>query len=96
MSQYVLFEIHDDIKMLRETLCLAQGLINRAYDCTDHVQRKYHSDRIQSLIDECDHHRPLGVNGKHGNLHTETCGCEDKGPESSWGTRRRIVEVPTI
>ena len=25
-----------------------------------------------------DHHRPLGTDGKHGDLHTPTCGCEDK------------------
>lgn len=23
-------------------------------------------------------HRPTGADGKHGTLHTETCGCEDK------------------
>ena len=28
-----------------------------------------------TVLDEV--HRPLGPNGKHGERHTETCGCED-------------------
>lgn len=69
------YEISDDPKMLRETLCLAQSLILSGGDTT---RRKEHFNRIQQLINECDRHRPLGSNGKHGNLHTDTCGCEDK------------------
>lgn len=57
--------INTNPKMLRETLCLAQSVITS----------KMHLDRIQQLIDECDRHRPLGIDGKHGNLHTPTCGC---------------------
>lgn len=54
-----------DLKMLRETLCkISTGLANH-----------YH---ITNLLREIDRHRPLGSDGKHGNLHTETCGCEDK------------------
>lgn len=57
-----------DLKMLRETLCLVQSKLdnNPSYDY------------IQKLIDEIDYHRPLGPDGKHSNLHTATCGCEDK------------------
>lgn len=33
---------------------------------------------IQLLINEIDRHRPLGPDGTHGNLHTASCGCEDK------------------
>jgi hypothetical protein len=62
--------------MLRETLCVAQHTINQAQVVSAH----YHSDKIASLIAEIDKHRPLGPNGKHGDLHTPTCGCEDKGP----------------
>lgn len=63
-----------DPKMMRETLCIAQlwfGLSQRP-------DRESHVARLQILIDECDRHRPFGPDGKHGNLHTETCGCEDK------------------
>lgn len=56
-----------DPKMLRETLCLAQSALHGA-----------HVERLQQLIDECDRHRPLGPDGKHGHRHTDTCGCEDK------------------
>ena len=52
------------LKMLRETLCLVQ------------VQYYDYINDIQLLINEIDKHRPLGSDGKHGNLHTETCGCE--------------------
>lgn len=33
-------------------------------------------DRIQRILEDIDRQRPLGSNGKHGNLHTPTCGCE--------------------
>lgn len=85
----VLFEYHGDLKMLRETLCRAQNAIaNQAFGNKEQKERD--SQRLQVLINEVDHHRPLGINGEHGNLHTETCGCEDKGPEWTWGTVKRI------
>jgi hypothetical protein len=62
----------DDLKMLREALCASQALIGRS------EQYKHHSKRLGQLIDEIDIHRPLGSDGKHGSLHTPTCGCEDK------------------
>jgi hypothetical protein len=65
---------HEDPKMLRETLCLAQALVSRA---PDEGRNAEHAKRLQRLIDECDRHRPLGPNGKHGDRHTPTCGCED-------------------
>lgn len=64
----------DTPKMLRETLCVAQGMIGRSND----PRREEHTTRLQRLIDSCDYHRPLGPDGKHGNLHTATCGCQDK------------------
>jgi hypothetical protein len=71
----MMYEMKDGPKMLRETLCLAQtymGLSTRS-DARDHVAR------LQRLIDECDRHRPLGANGKHGHGQrcTPTCGCEE-------------------
>ena len=32
---------------------------------------------VAVLIRWIDHHRPLGPDGTHGDLHTPTCGCED-------------------
>lgn len=65
--------VPDSPKMLRETLCVAQSCISNG---PDDPRKREHLDRLQRLIDECDRHRPLGVAGKHGDLHTPTCGCE--------------------
>lgn len=68
--------VPDSLKMLRETLCIAQaGVIDRVYDLD---RKREHLDRIDRMIKDIDRQRPLGTNGKHGNLHTDTCGCEDK------------------
>ena len=71
------YNVSDDPKMMRETLCVAQGALARMYPDVSPEQKR-HIDRLQRLIDECDRHRPLGPDGKHGNRHTATCGCEDK------------------
>lgn len=36
------------------------------------------SDAMQALINVLHDHRPIGNDGKHGERHTDTCGCEDK------------------
>lgn len=65
-----------DLKSLRESLCRAQAAIgNRDWD-VDAIRRDL--DRISYVIKEIDHHRPLGGDGKHRDLHTPTCGCEDR------------------
>lgn len=67
----------EDLKMLREALCVAQSAIGQAYSMNQ--QKPYVTnkiDAIQKVIDEIDILRPLGPDGKHGNLHTEFCGCE--------------------
>ena len=61
----------DTPKMLRETLAVAQSTVG----LRPSPRNQEHIDRLQRLIDECDRHRPLGVDGKHGDLHTPTCGC---------------------
>lgn len=71
------YEIPDGPKMLRETLCVAQARIGNSPDMFDPGRMREHIDRLQRLIDECDRHRPLGPDGKHGDRHTATCGCED-------------------
>lgn len=55
-------------KTLREKLCIQQTF----------APDRHTSAEIGRLISLLDLHRPLGSNGKHGNLHTPTCGCEDK------------------
>lgn len=79
------YTITDDPKMLRETLCVAQGAIGIL---PDDGRNGEHIDRIGRLITECDRHRPLGPNGKHGDRHTTTCGCEDDQlPDTTTPTR---------
>lgn len=64
--------VADTAKMLRETLALAQTRMALSGDPRPHMHR------LQRLIDECDRHRPLGPNGKHGygERCTPTCGCD--------------------
>jgi hypothetical protein len=63
------------LKVFRETLCRAQSNIaQRAYDRFAVSNDIAH---VQHLIEEIDIHRPLGQDGKHGDLHTPTCGCDD-------------------
>ena len=68
-------QVSDGPKMLRETLCVAQSRIGNSD--LDLGRRREHLDRLQRLIDACDIHRPLGPDGKHGDRHTATCGCEE-------------------
>ncbi|TQN30583.1 hypothetical protein FHX37_0465 [Haloactinospora alba] len=65
--------VPDSPQMLRETLCVAAARISDSLD----GRRAEHVVRLQRLIAECDRHRPLGPDGKHGDLHTATCECED-------------------
>ena len=53
-------------KYLREVLCTQQT----------HAPNQFTSDLIGRLVMDLDKHRPLGTDGKHGDLHTDTCGCE--------------------
>lgn len=65
----------DSPKMLRETLCVAQMATLRLR--SEDPRASEHIARLQQLIDDLDKQRPLGPDGKHGNRHTPTCGCED-------------------
>ncbi|WP_238840708.1 hypothetical protein [Prescottella equi] len=56
-------------KMLIENLCAQQA----------HAPDRLIRDEMQYLINVLREHRPIGPDGKHGNRHTSTCGCEDKG-----------------
>lgn len=59
-----------DLKILREYLCIQQTVRPTLPQDI--------KDESEALITKIDCHRPLASNGKHGNLHTSTCGCEDK------------------
>lgn len=74
-----------NLKMARETLCIAQHAINQAWE----PNRKTHSDLIQKMIDQIDIQRPLGPDGKHGNRHTPTCGCSINDLEGEFMMRDR-------
>jgi hypothetical protein len=66
----------ENLKMLRETLCIAQARI--VHLTPGGAKIDHHVELLGDLIREIDIHRPLGSDGKHGSLHTPTCGCEDK------------------
>lgn len=67
------------LKATREALCAAMtDLGQRAADGTDVDRVPHWIDRLQALCDQIDVHRPLRRDGKHGDLHTPTCGCEDQ------------------
>lgn len=91
VNKPVYFLITEDLKMLRETLCIAQTSINLDI-FMDPSRKPKHTKRLEALIGELDLHRPLESDGKHGNLHTDTCGCEDKGPRSTWGSLKGTSE----
>jgi len=73
MSRTVL-HLDDTLKMLRETFCVAQTALGQGGNGGS--RREEHIERLGRVIDEIDRQRPLGVDGKHGDRHTATCGCE--------------------
>lgn len=66
--------VPDTTKSLRETLCVAQAYVGNS-DLNESLRRR-HLDVLGRLIGECDRMRPLGPDGKHGDLHTPLCGCQ--------------------
>jgi hypothetical protein len=76
MQNITKLELADTLKMLRETLCVAQAAIVHAYPTS--ARTPEHIQRISRIIDAIDSQRPLGNNGKHDNRHTEDCQCLDK------------------
>lgn len=66
----------EHLKSLREALCSGAAEIGNSP--RNRGQARGRIDRISEVIREIDRHRPLGPDGKHGNRHTDTCGCEDK------------------
>jgi len=76
MTDLHLSDHRDSLKMLRETMCLAQTAIGHAVG----QRLDEHIARLGRVIAEIDRQRPLGVDGKHGDRHTPTCGCESSPP----------------
>jgi hypothetical protein len=81
----------DSVKSVRETLCVAQAAVAKSRRPDPGVPG--HVQRLGRLIAECDRHRPLGTNGKHGSLHTATCGCEGVSEGTSWYEPESVAEV---
>lgn len=75
MSQNIDLNLRDGVKMTRETLCAAQAALVHGRFTYDRADE--HIERLGLVILELDRHRPLGPNGKHGDRHTATCGCEE-------------------
>lgn len=69
------YTVPHDPKMVHEAMCLAEGVISRQDVGVGRDVR--YLQIISDFIKECERKRPLGPNGKHGNMHTAECGCED-------------------
>lgn len=73
----------DDPKSTAEALCAAQSaLAERARAGMDEARVPHWIDSIQQLLNIIAVHRPTGPDGKHGERHTNTCGCE--GHDEPW------------
>jgi hypothetical protein len=84
-------QVTDNVKGLRESLELAQYIA----DLTPGINAALLRRRLQEVIDELDKHRPLGPDGKHGFLHTRTCGCKDAGL-AYWIVQSDLEEGPLV
>lgn len=60
------------LKTVREALAFFSGAAGPG------AQTKMYHDVLQDLVKDIDRQRPLGSDGKHGNLHTPWCQCPDK------------------
>ena len=65
-----------DLKSLREALCVSMSAIGQTYVPNQTAYAMSYIGILQELTDKIDILRPLGPDGKHGNRHTEFCGCD--------------------
>lgn len=65
------------VKTLREDLCRHQAGADGVADPARFLPLDVRV-KVADLINLLDFHRPVGPDGKHGQRHTTTCGCEDK------------------
>lgn len=71
-------------KQVREALCAAQsGLAELARRGMAVDQVPHWTETLRALIDQVDEARPVGPDGRHGEKHTRTCGCD--GHTGAWG-----------
>jgi len=66
----------DTLKSVRETLCVAMTSVGQMPYPADYKRK--HVALMQRLCFDIDVQRPLGSDGKHGDLHTPTCGCDQE------------------
>ena len=78
-----------NLKMAREALCSAQNALLHPRVSTSLSIGQ--SNILTKMIDEIDALRPIGSNGKHGDLHTPWCGCEDSPFKFCEGCERVII-----
>jgi len=60
-------------KMAREHFAVIQTIVAQEDIFQQNVPAQ---NMISNVLEQLDAHRPLGIDGKHGDLHTDTCGCE--------------------
>lgn len=78
-----------NLKMAREALCASSFSLSETYKDKDRV--KEFVGFVERIIKEIDILRPLGSDGKHGDLHTPWCGCEDSPFKFCEGCERVII-----
>lgn len=67
-------------KTLRETMCVVESALSAlererpGFNAGGTIAS--HRERVAQIIRECNRKRPTGSDGKHGNLHTDECGCD--------------------
>ena len=64
--------------MMREALCAAASALGNHPKLVASSRRDGFIEDLGELIADIDRQRPIGPDGKHGNRHTDTCGCEDR------------------
>lgn len=67
------YVIEADPKTLKEALGMAQAGLGAIYH-PDAARRA--GAVLGQLAAECDRKRPVGQDGKHGDRHTDECGCQ--------------------
>jgi hypothetical protein len=85
----------ENLKGLREDLCVAQSGIGqgRTYGrFNNQAEVDGRIKRIQAILDQIDVMRPLGSDGRHGDRHTEFCGCAEQ--LDAYRNWRRIPAYP--
>lgn len=62
------------VKMVGEALAVAETAVANFYPADEYRDRC--ARILADLLSDVARQRPTGSNGKHGELHTPTCGCD--------------------